>query len=258
MTRDAGSPRSRGVLVTGAARGIGRAIATAFAGNGDRVALHYASRDVDAESTRAGLRGDGHTLIRADLSDSGQVAHLVDTAEHDLGGIDVVVNNAAIMLPSSIDDCSYDDWQQAWQQTFAVNVFAAANVSYCAARHMIAGQRAGRIVNVSSRGAFRGEPHHPAYGASKAALNALGQSLALALGKHGISVTTVAPGFVETERVAGRLDGPEGKGIRDQSPLGRVAQPAEIASAVLYLASPHAEWTTGAILDVNGASHLRT
>ena len=258
MSESAGSTRSRGVLVTGAARGIGRAIASAFAEQGDRVALHYGGREVEAELARAGLHGNGHTLIQGDLSDPEQTARVVDTAERELDGIDVVVNNAAIMLPSTIDASSYDDWQHAWQQTFAVNVFAAANVSFGAARHMVASGRAGRIVNISSRGAFRGEPQHPAYGASKAALNALGQSLALALGKHQISVTTVAPGFVETERVSGRLDGAEGEGIRGQSPLGRVATPAEIASAVVYLASPQAEWSTGAILDVNGASHLRT
>jgi NAD(P)-dependent dehydrogenase (short-subunit alcohol dehydrogenase family) len=116
----------------------------------------------------------------------------------------------------------------------------------------------GRIVNVSSRGAFRGEPSHPAYGASKAGLNALGQSLAVPLGKHGIAVATVAPGFVETDMAMDRLNSPEGGAIRAQSPFNRVAAPEEIAAAVLWLASPEAEWASGAILDLNGASYLRT
>ena len=114
------------------------------------------------------------------------------------------------------------------------------------------------IVNVSSRGAFRGEPRSPAYGASKAGLNALGQSLAQALAPHHISVATVAPGFVETDMAAAFLEGPNGDAIRAQSPWGRVARPEEVAAAVLYLASPEAEFVSGAILDLNGASYLRT
>jgi NAD(P)-dependent dehydrogenase (short-subunit alcohol dehydrogenase family) len=116
----------------------------------------------------------------------------------------------------------------------------------------------GRIVNVSSRGAFRGEPEQPAYGASKAGLNALGQSLARALAPVGITVATVAPGFVATDMAARHLDGPRGDAIRAQSPFGRVARPDEVASAVVFLASPEAEWASGAILDLNGASYLRT
>jgi NAD(P)-dependent dehydrogenase (short-subunit alcohol dehydrogenase family) len=116
----------------------------------------------------------------------------------------------------------------------------------------------GRIINVSSRGAFRGEPGHPAYAASKAGLNALGQSLAVALGGHGIAITTVAPGFVATDMAAESLAGAGGDEIRGQSPFGRVASAAEVAAAVLYLASAEAEWASGAILDLNGASYLRT
>ena len=112
----------------------------------------------------------------------------------------------------------------------------------------------GRIINVSSRGAFRGEPNAPAYGASKAGLNALGQSLAQALAPHNIFVGTVAPGWVATDMAQALLDGPQGDEIRNQSPLGRAARPEEIAHAVLYLASDGAQYTTGAILVVNGAS----
>jgi 3-oxoacyl-[acyl-carrier protein] reductase len=115
----------------------------------------------------------------------------------------------------------------------------------------------GRIVNVSSRGAFRGEPEQPAYGASKAGLVAFAQSLARALGPHRIAVTTVAPGWTETDMAADALAGPRGPEIRADSPLGRVAAPEDVASAVLYLASPEAEMASGTVLDVNGASFLR-
>ncbi|MFD9723788.1 SDR family NAD(P)-dependent oxidoreductase [Streptomyces sp. NPDC059072] len=249
---------SRGVLVTGASRGIGRAVAAAFARQGDRVAVHCSARQADAEETLAALAGEGHVLVSGDLADPARVEALVGEADGALGGVDVLVNNAAVMVAHPLPTTSYADWQEAWQRTAAVNLFGAANLSYCAARRMIDAGRAGRIVNVGSRGAFRGEPDHPAYGATKAALHALGQSLAVSLAPHGIAVASVAPGFVATERVSGRLDGPEGEGIRAQSPFGRVATPEEIASAVLYLASPEAAWSSGTVLDVNGASYLRT
>jgi NAD(P)-dependent dehydrogenase (short-subunit alcohol dehydrogenase family) len=246
------------VLVTGAARGIGRAVATAFAGQGDRVAVHYASSGAAAEATLAALPGEGHIVIGGDLTDPARTEAVVAETVAALGGLDVVVNNAAAMIRHPLTEVSYADWQEAWRATIAVNLLAAANISYCAARHMIDTGRAGRIVNVGSRGAFRGEPDYPAYGASKAALHALGQSLAVSLAPHGIAVASVAPGFVETERVADRLTGQEGADIRAQSPFGRVATPEEVAAAVTYLASPAATWSSGTILDVNGASYLRT
>ncbi|WP_017584245.1 SDR family NAD(P)-dependent oxidoreductase [Nocardiopsis valliformis] len=244
---------SRNVLVTGAARGIGRAVATAFAEAGDRIAVHYGSRREEAEATLAALPGQGHVLVGADLRDPDAAAALVERAVEELGGVDVLVNNAAVNLPHPIADTSYADWQAAWRETVDINVFGAANVSYLVARHMIDRGAEGHIVNVGSRGAFKGEPDHPAYGASKAALHSLGQSLAVALAPHGIAVASVAPGFVATERVAERVNDE----IRTQSPFGRVAEPEEVAAAVRYLASPEATWSSGAILDLNGASHLR-
>ena len=246
----------RAILVTGAARGIGRAIAEAFAEQGDRVAVHYGHSAALAAEVLAGLPGSGHAVVQADLADPQAVRRMVDEACAVLGGLDVLVNNAGIFTPHPITDVSYEQWQAAWQATLAVNLTGAANVTWCAVQHMMP-RGGGRIVNVSSRGAFRGEPDQPAYGASKAGLNAFGQSLARALAPHGIAVTTVAPGYVETDMAAGLLAGPSGDQIRAQSPFGRVARPSEIAAAVLYLASPDAEWASGTIVDLNGASYLR-
>jgi 3-oxoacyl-[acyl-carrier protein] reductase len=195
--------------------------------------------------------------VQADLADPEAVKSMVDTAAERLGGLDVLVNNAANYTAHPITAVSYEQWQAAWQSTIGVNLIGSANVTWCAVRHMIAGG-GGRIVNVSSRGAFRGEPNQPAYGASKAGLNAFGQSLAIALAPHNIAVASVAPGFVETDMAAAHLQGTRGEATRAQSPFGRVARPDEIASAVLFLASPEAEWASGAILDLNGASYLRT
>jgi len=249
---------SRGVLVTGASGGIGRAIAVAFAREGDRVAVHYSTRRAEAEQTLAALPGDGHALVSGDLADPRQVADLATAADTALGGVDVLVNNAAVVTSGyAVPDTDYDTWQRAWRDTLDVNLLGTANLSYCIARRLIDRGVKGAIVNVGSRGAFRGEPDAPAYGASKAGLHALGQSLAVSLAPHSISVTSVAPGFVETDRVADRLTGENGAAIRAQSPYRRIATPDEVAAAVIYLASPPAHWSTGAILDINGASYLR-
>ena len=244
------------MLITGASRGIGRAIALAFAAHGDHVAVHHRDSAERAEAVRAELTGDGHLTVQADLTDPDQARRMVDQAAVGLGGLDVLVNNAGIYITHPITEVTYEDWQSAWQRTLAVNLTGPANVTWCAVQHMIP-TGGGRIVNVSSRGAFRGEPGQPAYGASKGGLNSFGQSLAIALAPHGITVTTVAPGFVDTEMATERVHGPDGDQVRAQSPFNRIAQPGEIAAAVLYLASPEAEWASGTIVDLNGASYLR-
>lgn len=246
---------SRAVLVTGASRGIGRAVAQAFAGRGDRVAVHYHRSAQPARQVLDDLPGDGHVLVSGDVGDPRDVAAFVDAAAGALGGLDVVVNNAGVFSPHPVTDTSYEQWQAAWRHTIGTNLLGPANVAWCAVRHMRPG---GRIINVSSRGAFRGEPKQPAYGASKAGLNSLSQSLAVALAPAGIAVTAIAPGYVETEMAKEVLDSDRGSRIRAESPLGRVARPDEVAAAVLWLASAEAEWATGAVIDLNGASYLRT
>ena len=248
---------SRGVLVTGASRGIGAAVARAFAEQGDRVAVHYGGSVDAAADVLAGLPGEGHLLVQADLTDPDAVRRAVDEAAAGLDGLDVLVNNAGVFLAHSPATTSFERWQAAWTQTLAVNLTGAAHATFCAVPHLAA-RGGGAVVNVSSRGAFRGEPDCPAYGASKAGLNAFGQSMAQALAPQGISVATVAPGFVETDMAREVLDGPRGDEVRAQSPLGRVARPEEVADAVVWLASPGARFATGTIVDVNGASYLRS
>jgi len=245
------------VLITGGSRGIGKACSQAFAERGARIAINFNQNEAAAQETLAGLPGGEHTLIQADVAQPSSAQTLVEDCVKEFGGLDIVVNNAGISQRHPIDTVDYEAWQQAWQRILNINLLGPANVMYCAVQHM-KNNGGGRIVNVSSRGAFRGEPEQPAYGASKAGMNAMSQSLAQKLVKHNIYVGVVAPGFVETEMAAKTLSGPMGESIRLQSPFERVAKPEEVAYAVLFLASEGSEFSTGAIIDVNGASYLRT
>lgn len=245
------------VLVTGSSRGIGRAVALEFAKRNARVAINYHTNRAAAEETCAMLPGTGHSIVQANISDPQDVQLMVDHVVQEMGGLHILINNAAIFFDHPIATVDYETWQQSWHEIINANLIGAANACYCAAQHMMK-HGGGRIVNVSSRGAFRGEPDSPAYGASKAGLNAMSQSLAKALAPHNIFVGVVAPGWVETDMAADYLNGPKGDFIRTESPLGRVARPEEIAYVVAFLASEGAEFATGSIIDVNGASYLRT
>jgi 3-oxoacyl-[acyl-carrier protein] reductase len=246
----------RRVLVTGASGGIGRACAVAFAHAGARVAVHYHRGEEAARATLRALEGAGHILVRADLGDDEACRRLVAETERGLGGLDVLVNNAGLYLSRRFTDHDEESWREEFRRQLRINLEAPALLSFLAARGMIA-RGFGRIVNVGSRGAYRGEPEAPGYGAAKAGLHALTQSLAQALAPYGVAVTAVAPGWVETAMASDHLSGPRGEAIRGQSPLGRVGRPEEIARAVLFLADEDSEYLTGAVLDANGASYLR-
>jgi 3-oxoacyl-[acyl-carrier protein] reductase len=252
MTSGGNTTRVR-VLVTGASGGIGAAICQVMARRGACVVLHYRSDRAGAESTQRALPGEGHALVQADLGDPAQAQRLWQEISA-RGRIDVLVNNAGIFPDHPPLTTEYADWTAAWQQTISTNLLGPAHLSYCAARAM-AGQGGGRIVAVSSRAAFRGEPGAPAYAASKAGLNAFSQSLAKALAPRGVYVFVVAPGWVSTTRVARSIQDPA---VLADQPLGRVAAPEEVAQVVSYCALDASASMTGAILDVNGASYLRT
>lgn len=249
--------KDKTVLVSGASRGIGRAVAHQFAEEGAQVAVHYHRNKKAAEITLSQLSGEGHFLVQADVADPRECERLISTVIERIGKLDIVVNNAGIFEKHRISEIDYDKWLEVWQRTIATNLMGPANIMYWAAQQMIR-QGGGRIINVTSRGAFRGEPQAPAYGASKAGLNSLTQSLARALAPHNIIVTAVAPGWVDTDMAAPYLGEDEAQSIRAQSPLNRIAHPDEIARTVLFLASEGVDFVTGAIVDVNGASYLRS
>lgn len=248
---------STSVLITGASGGIGRATAIECAARGVRVGIHYNSNRQAAEQLMNELAGDGHGLFQCDVTDPDAVERLIVQADEKLEGLDVLVNNAGTYRTHQIDAIDYRTWRESWQYVMDTNLTGAANLSFCASKVMIE-RGGGRIVNVSSRGAFRGEPNMPWYGASKAGMNAMGQSMAQALGPRGVFVYTVAPGFVETEMARGILDSDQGDAVRRQSPMGRIARPEEVATTICFLAFDAPEFMTGCIVDVNGASYLRS
>lgn len=253
------------VLVTGASRGIGRAIAEQCAVRGCRVVVHYQKNRAAAEQVLAALPGTGHAILAADMGNTRDVDRLWREALAAFGHIDLLVNNAGTFGDHAPLTTNFAEWERAWQHTLATNLVGPAHLSYLAARAMAAtgemfdaAYGRGRIVNISSRGAFRGEPRAPAYGASKAGLNSLSQSLALALAPQGVYVYCIAPGWVDTDMAGEYLTGPRAAEIRAQHPLGRVATAEEIARTAVFCGLDAPATMTGSIIDVNGASYLRT
>mgnify|MGYP006295051623 CR=1 FL=1 len=247
----------KNVLVTGSSRGIGKVTAEMFAASGARVIVHYNNNKTLAETVLKGLEGSGHGIANADIANPEAVQGMVKDIMAKYKRIDVLVNNAGIYEEVDLMTMNFKEWQQSWKRTLETNLTGVSNLSFLVIREMVK-QGGGRIVNVSSRGAFRGEPTAFAYGASKAGLNAMGQSMAKALAPQNVFVYTVAPGWVETDMAADGLNSPGGDDIRAQSPMKRVARPEEIARSIIYLASEGTEFMTGCILDVNGASYLRS
>ncbi|MDH3440676.1 MAG: SDR family oxidoreductase [Gammaproteobacteria bacterium] len=244
-------------LVTGASRGIGAAIAERFAAAGATIVIHYGSDRDAAEAVSCRLPGDSHVVLGTDLSLPDNAAAFINHVMNKVDRLDVLVNNAGIYSKHPLLATGRDEWLEAWTKTLAVNLVSPAVLCHAAAKVM-ARQGGGRIINIGSRGAFRGEPDCPAYGASKAGLHAMSQSLAVALGPANIQVFAIAPGFTETDMISDLLGSDEGALIKAQSPLNRVARPAEIAETACFLAATEAEFLTGGIFDVNGASYLRS
>lgn len=245
------------VLVTGGSRGIGRAIAEQLAHRGCRVAVHYRANAKAAEEVVRDLPGRGHRAFQADLADPADLVRLWEDVTAAMGPVRMLINNAGIYELHPPLQTDAETWRAVWRRTLDINLLAPASLCHFAGMAMAA-TGGGRVVNISSRGAFRGEPEAPAYGASKAGLNALSQSLALALVRKDVYFFVIAPGWVATDMANGYLAGPAGPSILALHPLGRVAEPMEVAAAAVFCALDAPAAMTGCIIDVNGASYLRT
>ncbi|HEY8616847.1 SDR family NAD(P)-dependent oxidoreductase [Phenylobacterium sp.] len=232
------------IFVTGSTRGIGRAIVEALESKGARVVGH-GSREA------AGVLG-------ADLSDPAAADALWDRALAALDGrIDALVNNAGVFEPVAVD-APLDDWQAGWARTMQINLQASADLSRRAVLHFRERGRGGRIVNIASRAAYRGDsPAHWHYAASKAGMVGMTKSIARGYAREEILAFAVCPGFTMTGMAEDYLASRGGDKLLADIPLGRVATPQEVASAAAYLALEAPPSMTGAVIDINGASYVR-
>jgi len=232
------------ILITGASRGIGAA-AYALLKRGDHRVVGHSTKGSDV-------------LIAGDLTHPSAPRNIWDTALAELDGqIDVLVNNAGI-YEGVADNATDDEWHRAWNRTLTINLQAAADLSKLAVSHFLDLGIPGRIVNIASRAAFRGDsPQHWHYAASKAALVGMTKTIARGYASEGILCFAVAPGFTVSEMTAEYLQGRGGAKIVADIPLGRVASTDEVAEVIRWLATEAPASSTGSIVDVNGASYVR-
>jgi NAD(P)-dependent dehydrogenase (short-subunit alcohol dehydrogenase family) len=232
------------ILVTGSTRGIGAAIAEALGARGVRFVGHG--------------RADADLVLGADLAEAGAANRLWERALARLDGrIDVLVNNAGVFEPIAVDAAD-DAWQAAWDRTMQINLQASADLCRRAILHWRERGTGGRIVNVASRAAYRGDsPAHWHYAASKAGMVAMTKSIARGYAGEQILAFAVCPGFTMTGMADDYLASRGGEKLLADIPLGKVADPQEVANAVAYLALEAPPSMTGAVLDINGASYVR-
>jgi NAD(P)-dependent dehydrogenase (short-subunit alcohol dehydrogenase family) len=243
------------ILVTGASRGIGRAIALACADAGADVAVHYA-RSQDAAEAVADACGAGARPVQADLGSLEAADALFPRVADAFGAVDAVVNNAGVALQTPLD-AEAGDWNEAWTTTMHVNLRAPELICRHAVRHFQERGVGGRIVNVASRAAFRGDtPDYMTYAASKAGLVALTRSLARGFGNDGIVAFAVAPGFTRTDMAQDFIDAYGEDHVIDDLALDRMTEPEDVAPLAVFLLSGHADHATGTSIDVNAGSYV--
>ncbi|MBD5147600.1 MAG: 3-oxoacyl-ACP reductase FabG [Oscillibacter sp.] len=235
-------------LITGASRGIGRAVARELARQGWPVCVNYLERRDAAESLAEEIRSQGGRamIYQADVADGQAVARMAEAARETLGPVELVVNNAGVAGQALFQDIS----DEMWNRYLAVNLGGARNTIRAALPHMISEKR-GCIVNISSIWGLRGASCETAYACTKAAIIALTRSLALELAPSGIRVNCVAPGVIDTDMVQ-VLGRDTLRDLAEQTPLGRLGTPEDIAYAVAFLASDKASFITGQVLGADG------
>ena len=248
--------KNKVALVTGGSRGLGRAICLGLAAEGAQVAINYRRQKQQAAELAELIRTTHASKclpVAGDVSDAGDVVRMFDQCEAQLGPPDVLINNAGVWPTALVKDIEEADWDH----TLAVNLKGAFLTCREAVRRWLAAERKGRIVNVSSAGAFLGSTTgHAHYAAAKAGLVSLTVSLAREVAPQGIAVNAVAPGMMRTDMARDALDHNEEQYIK-RIPLQRIANPAEMADVVVFLASERASYMTGATVDVSGGMLMR-
>jgi len=247
----------RTALVTGASRGIGAAIARAYAARGMRVALHYGRSECEAREALASLPGDGHLLVQADIADSEAVRRMVAEAGDAFGRLDVLVNNAGIFEPTPFDTPNFDEWQAGWKLVLDTNLMSAVHATWAVLPRMRA-QGGGKVINIASRSAFRAETEAPAYAVSKAGMVNLTRCLARAEAKNNVLSYCIAPGFVETAMARDSVRELGLEALTADIPLKRIATVEDVAGVAVFLASDAANYLTGVTIPVAGGSWMWT
>ncbi|MEQ8712348.1 MAG: SDR family oxidoreductase [Cyclobacteriaceae bacterium] len=243
------------VLVTGASRGIGKAIASKLAEAGATIAVHYNKNVREAENL-AHVLGNESKPFQADLTNPDEVASLFDRVALQFGSIEILVNNAGTAIPSPIETKD-DQWIAEWNETMMVNLTATGILCKKVIEHIIKRNSTGRIINITSRAAFRGDTaDYMAYAASKAGVVALTRSIARAYGKDGIKAFNIAPGFVRTDMAREFIEKYGEQYATGDIALERLTEPKDIAPMVTFLASGMADHATGSTIDINAASYV--
>ncbi len=243
------------ILVTGASRGIGKAIATKLAEAGATIAIHYQKNVRDAENL-AHVLGNESKPFQADLSQSDETAKLFERVILEMGSLEVLVNNAGVAVSSPIA-ASDEEWMASWNETMMVNLTSAALLCKKAVHHFLKQKASGRIINMSSRAAFKGEQaEYMAYAASKAGLVTLTKSIAHAFGKDGIKAFTVAPGFVRTDMASAFTEQYGEEHTKKDVALERLTEPKDLAPLITFIASGMADHSTGSTFDINAGSYM--
>ncbi len=243
------------ILVTGASRGIGKALATKLAEAGATIAIHYNNNVREAENL-AHILGNDSKSFQADFSLPDEAAKLFDRVVLEMGSVEIIVNNAGIALSSDVES-SDDEWMNVWNETMQINLSSAAIISKKAVQHFLSRKAAGRIINIASRAAFRGEEaEYISYAAAKAGLVSLTRTIARSYGKKGIKAFVVAPGFVRTD-MSREFMNKYGEGhATDDLALDRLTEPKDIAPLVTFIASGMVDHATGATFDINAGSYV--
>jgi 3-oxoacyl-[acyl-carrier protein] reductase len=242
------------VLLTGGSRGIGASAVRALHRDGASVAFTYASNAESAAQLAREL-GDRAVPLRCDLADYDALPGLVDACVARFGRIDVLVNNGAIFEDNPFFDNDYASWRRGWERTFSINLFGGVHLTYLVLQLMRA-QGSGKIINVASRSAHRGELTVADYGASKAALVNFTKSIARSCGRYGIKAIAIAPGFIETDMAAPDLSTRRAE-LEAEVPLGYIGSADDVGDIVAFFASAKGDYASGATIDLNGGSYVR-